>query len=64
MLIISSMAMFKLLSTFYMKKGANDRVRIFKLCSRTNSTLSGQVGYGLIMNKFYIPNSKVRTVEE
>ena len=63
-LIISSMAMFKSLSTLYMKKGANDQVKSSRLCIRTNSTLSGQVGYGLIMNKFHIPNSKVRPVKE
>ena len=56
------MAMFKSLSTLYMKKGANDQVKPSSLCSRTNSTLSGQVGNGLIMNKFHIPNSKVRLV--
>ena len=49
-LIISSMAMFKSLSTLYMKKGANDQVKSSRLCIRPNSTLSGQVGYGLIMN--------------
>ena len=58
-LIISSMAMFKSLSMLYMKKGANDQVQSSRLCIRTNSTLSGQVGYGLIMNQFHIPNSKV-----
>ena len=64
MLVISSMAMFKSLSTLYIKKGANDLVKSSRLCSRTNSILSGQVGYGLIMNEFHIPNSKVRPVKE
>ena len=63
-LIISSMSMFKSLSTLYLKKGANDQVKSSSLCSRTNSTLSGQVGYGLIINQFHIPNSKVRPVKE
>ena len=58
------MAMFKSLSTLYMKKGANDQVKPSSLRSRTNSTLSGKVGYSLIMNKFHIPNSKVRPVKE
>ena len=56
------MAMFRSLSTLYMKKGANDRVKSSSSFSQTNSTLSGQVGYGLIMNKFHISNSRVRPV--
>ena len=58
------MTMFKSLSTLYMKKGANDQVKSSKLYIRTNSTLSGQVGHGLIINQFHIPNSKVRPVKE
>ena len=58
------MAMFKSLSTLYMKKGVNDQVKSSRLCIRTKSTLSGQVGYGLMMNQFNIPNSKVRPAKE
>ena len=54
-LIISSMAMFRSLSMLYMKKRANDQVKFPSSCNQTNGTLSGQVGYGLIMNQFPSP---------
>ena len=56
--------MFKSLSTLNLKKGANDQVKSSRLYIQTTSNLSGQVGYGLIMNQFHIPNSKVRPVKE